>query len=139
MFHNPQRQQQNLQKQHIQQVFLHKHNTCQVQPKFNHELFQSNKRPWNSKECNFKKKIKTFSIGNLNKKTFRRRLIRGFWFLEAQHTLKTTVVWKLYSLNWVYLEVLGFITAPDHICTGLIEPKWNRFWILLPYYLATLR
>ena len=44
MFHNPQQQQQNLQKQHIQD-FLHKHNTCQVQPKFKHELFQSNNRP----------------------------------------------------------------------------------------------
>ena len=63
----PQQQQQNLQNQHIQQHFLRKHITCQNQPQFEHETFQTNVRTQNSKECNFQNTLKTLYVGNLNR------------------------------------------------------------------------
>ena len=55
-----QQQQQNLQSQHIQQHFSREHNTCQDQPQFEHEIFETNFRKKNSKESNSQKKLKTF-------------------------------------------------------------------------------
>ena len=65
----PQKKQQDLQRQHIQQHFVREHNTCQAQPQFEHEIFQLNIRPQNSNESNFQKRIKTLLGENLNKNT----------------------------------------------------------------------
>ena len=50
-------------------IFLREHNTYQVQPQFEHEIFQPNVRLQNSKESNFQKKLKTLFEGNLKKNT----------------------------------------------------------------------
>ena len=50
-------------------MFPRETNTCQDQPQFEHEIFQTNVRPQNSHESNSQKKLKTFIVGNLNKNT----------------------------------------------------------------------
>ena len=63
----PQQKNNKIYKDNIQQHFVRKHNTCQVPPQFEHEIFQLNIRPQNSNESNFQKRIKTLLVKNLNK------------------------------------------------------------------------
>ena len=60
--------------------FLRERKSCQDQPQFEHEIFQSNVRTQNSKESNFQKKIKTSFVGNLNKNTSKEDLYELFSF-----------------------------------------------------------
>ena len=85
-------------KDNLQQHCLTEHNTYQDQPEFERDIFQPNVRQ-HSKESTFAEEIKNF-VGYLKNNK-----------LERQHTLKTTVVGKLHSLNQVYREVLCLYCA----------------------------
>ena len=95
-----QQKQQNLQRQHIQH-FLREYNTCQVQPKFEHEIFQPNVRPLNSKESSFK---------NTSEEDLCKCLVFG-----STTYLKGNCCMKIVLPKSGLSRGLAFITAPDYV------------------------
>ena len=73
--------------------------TCQVQPQFEHEIFQPNIRPQNCKESNFQEKLKTLFVRNLS--------------LCLKFNCCVKIVLPKSGLS----RGCAFITATDHVCT----------------------
>ena len=89
-----QQQQQNLLSQHLQQHFSCKHNTCQNEPQFEHEILQRNVQKQSSKESNSQNTLKTLYVGNLNKNTTEQHLM-SFLICEIQH--QSSIIYHLFS------------------------------------------
>ena len=135
-----QQQQQNLERQHTQHHSIHKHNTCQDQPQFEHEIFQPNVRSQNSKEYCFQKKLKFF-VGNFNKNTSEEDLYKLFG-LRSTTYLKTTVAWKFVTpftkkfLSSDFRQIAKFFQTGAELRL-LHERRWKHLKNLLMGQLNT--